>query len=102
VVTAALTDPQLQQALDLGMARAARYFRDKGEACLAAQRAGTGEGYLADLRHAAYLRMARDRRALLKQMYAEPRFAAVICEAHARIVRHHALRKAAGRPVAGA
>lgn len=98
VLTADLTDQQLQQALDRGMAQAAAHFREKGRECLTVQRRGTGVSFLADIKNAAYRQMALDRRQLLKKMYEDPRYAAVICEAHARIVRHHALRKAATTP----
>jgi hypothetical protein len=94
VHTPNLSDKQLQQALDLGMSLAARYFREKGRECLTVPRGGTGMSFLADIKNAAYRQMANDRRQLLRKMYADPRYAEVIREAHARIIRHHALLKA--------
>lgn len=98
VSTADLSDNQRQRALDLGLA--AKHFREKGQECLTGQCGGAGVSFLADIKNAAYRQMALDRRQLLKKRYADPHYAAVIREAHARIVRHHALRKAAAPPPA--
>lgn len=72
VLTENLSDKQLQQALNFGMSLAAKHFRAKGQACLAAQRNGAGPSYLADIKNAVYLQMACNRRDLLKRMYLAP------------------------------